>query len=68
MDGYGNPIYRSVWRHLKKHDCYFPKEYLLGMLGTSYYDYSIYYKDYLWLEEMLELADDEFVSYYVKCA
>lgn len=34
------------------------------MIGTSYYDYSIYYKDYPWLEKMLEIADDEFVSYY----
>ena len=38
------------------------------MLGTSYFDYLIYHKDYPWLEEMLKIADDEFVSYYVKCA
>jgi len=33
------------------------------MLGASY---SIYYKDCLWLEDMLEIAYDEFVSYYKK--
>lgn len=50
----------------KKQDHYFPKEYLIAMLGTSCYDYSIYHKDYPWLEDMLEIAYDEFVSYYKK--
>ena len=58
-------LYIEVFEDIcKKHDHYFLREYLLGMLGTSYYDYSIYYKDYPWLEKMLEIADDEFVSYY----
>lgn len=36
------------------------------MFGTSYFDYLIYYKDYSWLEDILEIAYDEFVSYYKK--
>ena len=36
------------------------------MLRKSYYDYSNYHKDYPWLEDMLEIAGDEFVSYYKK--
>ena len=36
----------------KKYNHYFSREY------------SIYHKDYPWLEDILEIADDEFVSYY----
>lgn len=50
----------------RKHDHYFPREYLLGMLGTSHFDCSIYRKDYPWLEDMLALANQEFISYYDK--
>ena len=60
-------LYIDVFEEIcKKHDHYFPREYFLGMLGTSYFDYSIYHKDYPWLEDMLKIADDEFVSYYEK--
>ena len=50
----------------RKHDHYFPREYLLGMLGASHFDCSIYYKDYPWLEDMLAIANQEFISYYEK--
>ena len=60
-------LYIDVFEDIcKKHNHYFPREYFLGMLGTSHFDYSIYHKDYPWLEDMLEIADDEFVSYYEK--
>ena len=49
-------LYIEVFEDIcKKYNHYFSREY------------SIYHKDYPWLEEMLEIADDEFVSYYVKC-
>lgn len=60
-------LYIDVFEEIcKKHGHSFPREYFLGMLGTSHFDYSIYHKDYPWLEDMLEIADDEFVSYYEK--
>ena len=50
-------LYIEVFEDIcKKYNHYFSREY------------SIYHKDYPWLEDMLEIADDEFVSYYVKCA
>lgn len=60
-------LYIDVFEDVcKKHGHAFPREYFLGMLGTSHFDYSIYHKDYPWLEDMLKIADDEFVSYYEK--
>ena len=60
-------LYIDVFEDVcKKHGHAFPREYFLGMLGTSHFDYSIYRKEYPWLEDMLEIADDEFVSYYEK--
>ena len=50
-------LYIDVFEEIcKKHDHYFPREYFLGMLGTSHFDYSIYHKDYPWLEDMFEIA------------
>lgn len=58
-------LYIDVFEDVcKKHGHAFPREYFLGMLGTSHFDYSIYHKDYPWLEDMLEIADDVFSSYY----
>lgn len=60
-------LYIDVFEDVcKKHGHAFPREYFLGMLGTSHFDYSIYHKDYPWLEDVLKIADDEFVSYYEK--
>ena len=58
-------LYIEVFEDIcKKYNHYFLREYLFGMLRKSYYDYSNYHKDYPWLEDMLEIVDDEFVSYY----
>lgn len=58
-------LYIDVFEDVcKKHGHAFPREYFLGMLGTSHFDYSIYRKEYPWLEDMLEIADDVFTSYY----
>ena len=52
-------LYIDVFEDVcKKQGHAFPREYFLGMLGTSHFDYSIYRKEYPWLEDMLEIADD----------
>ena len=60
-------LYIDVFEDVcKKHGHSFPREYFLGMLGTSYFDCSIYHKEYPWLEDMLKISNDVFTSYYDK--
>ena len=58
-------LYIEVFENVcqKKH-VQFPRKYLINMLGTSDFDLSIYNKDYPWIEQMLEQADNEFDDYF----
>lgn len=60
-----NP-YIEVFEAFVKTQSLFSKRIFARYVWNKLFDYLIYYKDYSWLEDILEIAYDEFVSYYKK--
>lgn len=60
-----NP-YIEVFEAFVKTQSLFSKRIFARYVWNKLFDFLIYYKDYSWLEDILEIAYDEFVSYYKK--